>query len=146
MAANIAMEILAPLTAISTRLQRLTRKLLPGNQILVIRRIILRRNQRRKSAPRKGRGIPRTGKIVALAADEASQASRCAANELNSCSSPSAALAARVSPRHCGSPSRRRLGTLVARTGEWLAGSASTRRRAALTTPCRESEQPAFLN
>jgi hypothetical protein len=29
------------------------------------------------------------------------------------------------------------LATLVARTGEWQAGSASTRKRAALTTPCR---------
>ena len=36
-------------------------KLLPGNQILAIRRIILRCNQRRKSAPRKGRGVPHTG-------------------------------------------------------------------------------------
>jgi hypothetical protein len=44
--------------------------LLPGNQIRAIRRIILRRNQRSKSAPRKGRGIPHTGKIVALTADE----------------------------------------------------------------------------
>ena len=33
-------------------------KLLPGNQILAIRRIIVQRNQRRKSPPRSGRGVP----------------------------------------------------------------------------------------
>jgi hypothetical protein len=72
MPANIAMEIArAPDGAIQHALaEAYENKLLPGNQILAIRRIILRRNQRRKSAPRKGRGIPHTGKIVALAADE----------------------------------------------------------------------------
>src|SRR5271163_2267958 len=48
-----------------------------------------------------------------------------------------AALAARVSPRHCCPPSARQLDPVLARTGGWRAGSASTRRRAALTTPCR---------
>src|ERR1700730_1769174 len=42
-------------------------KLLPGNQILAIRRIILQRNQRRKSPPRTGRVIPNTGKLTAAA-------------------------------------------------------------------------------
>ena len=46
-------------------------------------------------------------------------------------------LAADVTPRHCCSPSRRRLDPALARSGGWRAGSASTRRRAALTTPCR---------
>src|SRR5208282_6627892 len=48
-----------------------------------------------------------------------------------------AALAARVSPRHCCPPLARRLDPAVARTGGWRTGSASTRRRAALTTPRR---------
>ena len=39
-------------------------KLLPGNQILAIRRIIVQRNQRRKK-PDRGRGAPYTGKITA---------------------------------------------------------------------------------
>src|ERR1700687_1496776 len=42
-------------------------KLLPGNQILTIRRIIQRRNQRRKSAPGRGRGVRHTGKVTAAA-------------------------------------------------------------------------------
>ena len=42
-------------------------KLLPGNQILAIRRIIQRRNQRRKSAPGRGRGVRHTGKVTAAA-------------------------------------------------------------------------------
>src|SRR5205085_414317 len=48
-----------------------------------------------------------------------------------------AAPAVGVTPRHCCSPSRRRSGTLVARSGDQQAGSASTRRRAAPTTACR---------
>src|SRR3984893_16291836 len=47
--------------------------------------------------------------------------------------------AARVSPRHRGSRSARRLDPAVARNGGWRVGSASTRRKAALTTPCRWS-------
>jgi ParB family chromosome partitioning protein len=42
-------------------------KLLPGNQILAIRRIILQRNQRRKSPPRTARGGQNTGKLTAAA-------------------------------------------------------------------------------
>jgi ParB family chromosome partitioning protein len=41
-------------------------KLLPGNQILAIRRIILQRNQRRKK-PHRGRAAPHTGKLTAAA-------------------------------------------------------------------------------
>src|SRR5437762_5437186 len=48
-----------------------------------------------------------------------------------------AALAARVSPRHCRPPSARRLDPTLARPGVWRTGSASTRRTAALTTLCR---------
>jgi ParB family transcriptional regulator, chromosome partitioning protein len=40
------------------------KKLLPGNQILAIRRVILQRSQRRKK-PHRGRGVPRTGKVTA---------------------------------------------------------------------------------
>src|SRR6202030_2382537 len=40
-----------------------------------------------------------------------------------------AALAARVTPRHCCSPSRRRLGTLVARSGGGGGGLACSARR-----------------
>src|SRR5271170_8103904 len=40
-----------------------------------------------------------------------------------------ATLAAGVTPRHCCSPSHRRLDAVVARTGGWRAGSPSTRRR-----------------
>jgi ParB family transcriptional regulator, chromosome partitioning protein len=69
MPANIAMEIArAPDGDVQQALaEAYENKLLPGNQILAIRRIILRRNQRRRSAPRKGRGIPHTGKITAAA-------------------------------------------------------------------------------
>jgi ParB family chromosome partitioning protein len=42
-------------------------KLLPGNQILAVRRIILQRNQRRKSPARTGRSVLNTGKITAAA-------------------------------------------------------------------------------
>src|SRR5271170_6853561 len=48
-----------------------------------------------------------------------------------------ATLAAGVTPRHCCSPSGRQLDPALARTGGWRVGSASSRRRAALTTPCR---------
>ncbi len=41
-------------------------KLLPGNQILPIRRIIVQRNQRRKK-PHSRRGAPHTGKLTAAA-------------------------------------------------------------------------------
>ena len=69
MPANVAMEIArASDSDIQQALaEAYENKLLPGNQILAIRRIILRRNQRRKSAPSKGRGIPHTGKIAAAA-------------------------------------------------------------------------------
>ena len=145
MPANIAMEIArAPDGDIQHALAEGIREQIAARQSNPDHSADLpRRNQRRKSAPRKGRGIPHTGKIVALTADEGFALCRERGEFLLE---PSAALAARVSPRHCGSPSRRRLGTLVARTGEWQAGSASTRRRAALTTPCRQSEQPAFLD
>jgi ParB family transcriptional regulator, chromosome partitioning protein len=69
MPANVAMEIARASDGdIQQALaEAYENKLLPGNQILAIRRIILRRNQRRKSAPSKGRGIPHTGKITAAA-------------------------------------------------------------------------------
>jgi MFS family permease len=69
MPANIAMEIArAPDGDIQQALaEAYENKLLPGNQILAIRRIILQRNQRRKSPPRTGRGVPNTGKITAAA-------------------------------------------------------------------------------
>jgi ParB family chromosome partitioning protein len=69
MPANIAMEIArAPDGDIQQALaEAYENKLLPGNQILAIRRIILQRNQRRKSLPRTGRGVPNTGKITAAA-------------------------------------------------------------------------------
>jgi ParB family chromosome partitioning protein len=56
MPANIAMEIArAPDGDVQQALaEAYENKLLPGNQLLAIRRIILRRNQRRKSAPGKG--------------------------------------------------------------------------------------------
>src|SRR5438270_547156 len=38
-------------------------------------------------------------------------------------------LAGRVRPRHCRPPSAGRLGPVLARTGGWRAGSASSRRR-----------------
>src|SRR5271154_7199836 len=42
-------------------------KLLPGNQILAIRQIILQRNQRRKSPARTARSSQNTGKLTAAA-------------------------------------------------------------------------------
>jgi ParB family chromosome partitioning protein len=66
MPANIAMEIArAPDRDVQQALaEAYENKLLPGNQILAIRRIILQRNQRRKK-PHRGRGAPRTGKVTA---------------------------------------------------------------------------------
>jgi ParB family chromosome partitioning protein len=67
--ANIAMEIVrAPDGDIQRALaEAYENKLLPGNQILAIRRIILQRNQRRKSPARTARGGQNTGKITAAA-------------------------------------------------------------------------------
>src|ERR1700738_3021223 len=69
MPANIAMEIArAPDGDIQQALaEAYENKLLPGNQILAIRRIILQRNQRRKSPARTARGGQNTGKITAAA-------------------------------------------------------------------------------
>ena len=69
MPANIAIEIArAPDGDIQQALaEAYENKLLPGNQILAIRRIILQRNQRRKSPARTGRGVPNTGKLTAAA-------------------------------------------------------------------------------
>jgi ParB family chromosome partitioning protein len=69
MPANIAVEIArAPDHDVQQALaEAYENKLLPGNQILAIRRIILQRNQRRKSPPRTGRVIPNTGKLTAAA-------------------------------------------------------------------------------
>ena len=69
MPANIAVEIArAPDHDVQQALaEAYEHKLLPGNQILAIRRIILQRNQRRKSPPRTGRGVPNTGKLTAAA-------------------------------------------------------------------------------
>jgi ParB family chromosome partitioning protein len=39
--------------------------LLPGNQILAIRRIVQQRHQRRKKPARGGRGVPHSGKVTA---------------------------------------------------------------------------------
>jgi ParB family transcriptional regulator, chromosome partitioning protein len=66
MPAKIAMEIArAPDGDIQQALaEAYENKLLPGNQILAIRRIILQRNQRRKK-PHRGRGAPHTGKVTA---------------------------------------------------------------------------------
>jgi ParB family transcriptional regulator, chromosome partitioning protein len=66
MPANIAMEIArAPDRDVQQTLaEAYENKLLPGNQILAIRLIILQRNQRRKK-PHRGRGAPRTGKVTA---------------------------------------------------------------------------------
>jgi ParB family chromosome partitioning protein len=41
--------------------------LLPGNQILAIRRIVVQRNQHRKQPPRRGRGAAHSGKVTAAA-------------------------------------------------------------------------------
>jgi ParB family chromosome partitioning protein len=67
MPANIAIEIArAPDGDVQRALaEAYENKLLPGNQILAIRRIILQRHQRRKK-PRRGRsGVPHTGKVTA---------------------------------------------------------------------------------
>src|ERR1700726_4590068 len=68
MPASIAMEIArAPSGDVQQALGEAPEaKLLPGNQILAIRRI-LHRNQRRKSPPRTRRGVPNTGKLTAAA-------------------------------------------------------------------------------
>ena len=67
MPANIAMEIArAPEGEVQRALaEAYENKLLPGNQILAIRRIILQRNQRRKTPRRSGRGVPHSGKVTA---------------------------------------------------------------------------------
>src|SRR4051812_21906929 len=67
MPANIAMEIArAPDGDVQRALaEAYESKLLPGNQILAIRRIIQQRNQRRKAVPRSDRGAPRSGKATA---------------------------------------------------------------------------------
>src|SRR5580704_7908156 len=69
MPANIAVEIArAPDHDVQQALaEAYENKLLPGNQILAVRRIILQRNQRRKSPPRTGRAVPNTGKLTAAA-------------------------------------------------------------------------------
>jgi ParB family chromosome partitioning protein len=66
MPANIAMEIArAPDGDVQRALaEAYENKLLPGNQVLAIRRIILQRSQRRKK-PHRGRGVPHTGKVTA---------------------------------------------------------------------------------
>jgi ParB family chromosome partitioning protein len=67
MPANIAMEIArAPDGDVPRALaEAYENKLLPGNQVLAIRRIILQRNQRRKKMPRGGHGVPHTGQVTA---------------------------------------------------------------------------------
>jgi ParB family chromosome partitioning protein len=69
MPANIAVEIArTPDHDVQQALaEAYEHKLLPGNQILAIRRIILQRNQRRKSPPRTARGGQNTGKLTAAA-------------------------------------------------------------------------------
>jgi ParB family transcriptional regulator, chromosome partitioning protein len=67
MPANIAMEIAR---ASDGDVQRALadayeNKLLPGNQILAIRQIVLQRNQRRKKPSRRGGGVAHAGKITA---------------------------------------------------------------------------------
>jgi len=66
MSDNIAMEIArSPDSEVQRALaEAYENKLLPGNQILAIRRIILQRNQRRKK-PHSGRAAPHTGKVTA---------------------------------------------------------------------------------
>lgn len=68
MPANIAIEIArAPDGDVQQALaEAYENKLLPGNQILAIRRIILQRSERRKK-PHSGRGAAHTGKITAAA-------------------------------------------------------------------------------
>ena len=75
MPANIAVEIArAPDGDVQQALaEAYENKLLPGNQVLAIRRIIQRRDQRRKSPPRRSRGVPHTGKITAAALIESYQ-------------------------------------------------------------------------
>jgi hypothetical protein len=72
MPANIAMEIArAPDGDIQHALAEGIREQIAARQSNPDHSADLpRRNQHRKSAPRKGRGIPHTGKIVALTADE----------------------------------------------------------------------------
>ena len=66
MPANIAMEIAraADGDVQQALAEAYENKLLPGNQISAIRRIILQRNQRRRK-PRRGRGVAHTGKVTA---------------------------------------------------------------------------------
>src|SRR5258706_4026878 len=66
MPANIAIEFArAPDGDVQQALaEAYENKLLPGNQVLAIRRIILQRKQRRKKPPRGG---PHTGKVTAAA-------------------------------------------------------------------------------
>ena len=68
MPANIAMEIArAPDGDVQRALaEAYENKLLPGNQVLAIRRIILQRSQRRKKLHR-GPGVRHTGKVTAAA-------------------------------------------------------------------------------
>jgi ParB family transcriptional regulator, chromosome partitioning protein len=68
MPANIAMEIArAPDGDVQRALaEAYENKLLPGNQVLAIRRIILQRKQRRKK-PHRGPGVRHTGKVTAAA-------------------------------------------------------------------------------
>jgi ParB family chromosome partitioning protein len=68
MPANIAMEIArSPDGEVQQALaEAYENKLLPGNQVLAIRRIIVQRSQRRKK-PHRGRGVPHTGKLTAAA-------------------------------------------------------------------------------
>jgi ParB family chromosome partitioning protein len=67
MPANIAMETArAPDGDVQRALaEAYENKLLPGNQILAIRRIVQQSNQRRKKPARGGRGVPHTGKVTA---------------------------------------------------------------------------------
>jgi ParB family chromosome partitioning protein len=69
MPANIAIEIArTPDGDIQQALaEAYENKLLPGNQVLAIRRIIRQRNQRRNKKPHRRRGAPHTGKITAAA-------------------------------------------------------------------------------
>ena len=66
MPANIAIEIARAADGDVQRAlaEAYEKKLLPGNQVLAIRRIILQRSQRRKK-PHRGRGVPHTGKVTA---------------------------------------------------------------------------------
>jgi ParB family chromosome partitioning protein len=68
MPANIAIEIARAADGDVQRAlaEAYENKLLPGNQILAIRRIVLQRNQHRKK-PHSGRGAPHPGKVTAAA-------------------------------------------------------------------------------